>query len=125
VLAWQWLLAAWPPAYLARQQKDRGDEALALHQLGVVHAHASPSDVVQAAAYAQQALVLAEALGRPPLQAHGHSGLGMLYTTSGQQEQARAALATAMAMSRPMAMPFWLSQGAAVRAQVEEGLDKK
>ena len=30
---------------LARQQKARGDEALALHQLGVVHAHADPPDV--------------------------------------------------------------------------------
>ena len=27
---------------LARQQKARGDEALALHQLGVVNAHAAP-----------------------------------------------------------------------------------
>src|SRR5262249_49195584 len=32
---------------LARQQKARGDEALALHQLGAVHAHADPPDAVQ------------------------------------------------------------------------------
>jgi hypothetical protein len=38
---------------LARQQKDRGDEALALHQLGVVHAHADSPDVVQAEAHYQ------------------------------------------------------------------------
>ena len=61
---------------LARQQKDRGDEALALHQLGVVHAHADPPDVVQAEAYYQQALALAEELGMRPLQAHCHHGLG-------------------------------------------------
>src|SRR5262249_24768834 len=33
---------------LARQHKGRADEALALHQLGVVQAHAHPPDVVQA-----------------------------------------------------------------------------
>jgi tetratricopeptide (TPR) repeat protein len=37
--AWQHALQALD---LARQLKDRGDEALALHQLGVVHAHADP-----------------------------------------------------------------------------------
>src|SRR5439155_2517687 len=66
---------------LARQQKARGEEVLALHQLGVVHAHANPSDVMQAEAYYQQALTLAEELGMRPLQAHCHSGLSMLYAT--------------------------------------------
>ena len=33
---------------LARRQKARGDEAFALHQLGIVHAHADPPDVEQA-----------------------------------------------------------------------------
>src|SRR5262249_10193154 len=35
---------------LARQQKERGNEARALHQLGVVHAHAHPPDAAQAEA---------------------------------------------------------------------------
>src|SRR5262249_40652306 len=39
---------------LARQQKARGNEALALHQLGVAQAHADPPDVAQAATYYQQ-----------------------------------------------------------------------
>ena len=52
---------------LARQQKERGNEALALHQLGVVHAHADPPDAAQAEAHYQQALALAEALGMRPL----------------------------------------------------------
>ena len=85
---------------LARQQKDRGDEALALHQLGVVLAHADPPDVAQAEAYYQQALALAEELGMRPLQAHCHRGLGTLYATTGQREQARAALSTAIEMYR-------------------------
>jgi tetratricopeptide (TPR) repeat protein len=113
---------AWQHAHqaldLARQQKDRGEEAHALHQLGVVQAHADPPDVAQAEASYQQALALAEELGMRPLVAHCHSGLGMLYATSGQQEQARAALATAIALYRDMDMTFWLPQAEAALAQV-------
>jgi tetratricopeptide (TPR) repeat protein len=104
---------------LARQQKRRGDEALALHQLGVVHAHADPPDVAQAEAHYQQALALAEELGMRPLQAHCHRGLGTLYAQIGQQEQARAALSTAIALYRDMEMTFWLPQTEATLAQVE------
>jgi tetratricopeptide (TPR) repeat protein len=107
---------------LARQQKDRGDEAFALHQLGVVQAHADPPDVVQAEAYYQQALALADELGMRPLQAHCHRGLGTLYATSGQATPARAALSTAMEMYRTMEMTFWLSQAEAALAQVESAL---
>jgi hypothetical protein len=103
---------------LARQQKERGDEALALHQLGVVHAYAVPSDIMQTEVYYQQALALAEELGMRPLQAHCHNGLGTLYATRGQQEQARAELSIAMEMYRTMEMTFWLPQVEAVLAQV-------
>jgi tetratricopeptide (TPR) repeat protein len=104
---------------LVQKQKDRGEEVRALHQLGVVHAHTEPSDVVQAEIYYQQALALANALGMRPLQAHCHSGLGMLYTTTGQREQARAELSTAIEMYRTMEMTFWLPQVEAALAQVE------
>ena len=104
---------------LARQQKERGDEALALHQLGVVHAHADPPDVAQAEAHYQQALALAEELGMRPLQAHCHRGLGTLYATTGQREQARAALSTAIEMYRAMDMTFWLPETEAALAQVD------
>jgi class 3 adenylate cyclase/tetratricopeptide (TPR) repeat protein len=105
---------------LARQQKARGEEALALHQLGVVHVHTNPSVVVQAEPYYQQALALAKALGMRPLQAHCHCGLGTLYAAIGQQEQARAALSTAIAMYRAMDMAFWLPQAEAALAQVAQ-----
>ena len=36
-----------------------------------------------------------------PLQAHCHRGLGTLYAMTGQREQARTALSTAIAMYRP------------------------
>jgi class 3 adenylate cyclase/tetratricopeptide (TPR) repeat protein len=114
---------AWQHAHqaldLARQQKERGNEALALHQLGVVHAHADPPDVVQAEASYRQALALAEELGMRPLVAHCHLGLGRLYGWTGQQEQARTALATAIDLYRAMDMTFWLPQAEAALAQVE------
>ena len=103
---------------LARQHKERGIEALALHQLGVVHAHADPPDVVQAEAYYQQALALAEELGMRPLQAHCHLGLGTLYATTGQHEQARAELSAAIELYRGMEMQLWLPQAEATLAQV-------
>ena len=43
-----------------------------------------------------------------PLQAHCHRGLGTLYATTGQREQARTALSTAIEMYRPWTMTFWL-----------------
>ena len=104
---------------LARQQKERADEALALHQLGVVYAHAAPPEVEQAAAHYQQALALAEELGMRPLQAHCHRDLGMLYATTDQQEQARTALTTAIAMYRAMDMAFWPPETEAALAQVD------
>ena len=104
---------------LARQQKDRGDEAVALHQLGVVQAFADPSDVAQAEAYYQQALTLAEKLGMRPLQAHCHRGLGTLYAATGQREQACTALSTAIEMYTSMEMTFWLPETEAALAQVE------
>jgi len=105
---------------VARQQLACGGEALALHQLGVLYAHADPPNAEQAEAHYQQALALADELGMRPLQAHGHRGLGTLYATVGQRDQARAALTTAIAMYRGMDMTFWLPQAEAALAQVEE-----
>jgi tetratricopeptide (TPR) repeat protein len=103
---------------LARQHKERANEALALHQLGVVHAHADPPNVTQAETHYQQALAQAEALGMRPLQAHCHRGLGTLYAATGQQEQARIALSTAVEMYQSMEMTFWLPQTEVALAQV-------
>jgi len=104
---------------LARQHKERANEALALHQLGAVHAHADPPDVAQAEAHYRQSLALADELDMRPLQAHCHHGLGTLYATVGQRKQARAVLTTVIAMYRVMDMTFWLPQAEAALAQVE------
>jgi tetratricopeptide (TPR) repeat protein len=105
---------------LARAHQERGNEAYARRLLGDIAARRVPPDVAQAAAHYQQALVLAEELGMRPLQAHCHRGLGTLYATSGQQEQARVELTTAIAMYQSMDMAFWLPQTEAALAQVEE-----
>jgi tetratricopeptide (TPR) repeat protein len=105
---------------LARQQQERGNEARALHQLGVVQAHADPPEVAQAEVHYQRALALAEELSMRPLQAHCHLGLGTLYATVGQREQTRAALTTAIEMYRAMDMTFWLPQAEATLARVVE-----
>jgi class 3 adenylate cyclase/tetratricopeptide (TPR) repeat protein len=103
----------------ARGYQERGDEAYALHLLGEIAARRDPPESEQAEAYYQQALTLAEELGMRPLQAHCHHGLGTLYAATGQRQQARAALSTAIEMYRAMAMTFWLPQAETALAQME------
>ena len=114
--AWQYAHQALD---LARQHRERANEALALHQLGIVHAHAAPPDAEQAEAHYQQALALAEELGMRPLQAHCHFGLGTLYTKIGRREQARAELSAAIDLYRAMEMTFWLPQAEAALAEAK------
>ena len=52
-----------------------------------------------------------------PLQAHCQLGLGTLYATTGQPEQARAELSAAINLYRVMEMTFWLPQAEGALAQ--------
>ena len=104
---------------LARAHKERGHEAWALRLLGEIAAHQAPPEIEPAEHHYRQALALAEELGMRPLVAHCHLGLGTLYARTGQREQARAALSTAIAMYRAMDMTFWLPQAEVALAQVE------
>jgi tetratricopeptide (TPR) repeat protein len=104
---------------LARQHKERANEALALHQLGAVHVHADPPDAAPAETPYQQALALAEELGMRPLQAHCHLGLGTLYAKISRPEQARAELSAAIDIYRAMKMTFWLPQAEAALAEAK------
>jgi len=99
--------------------QERGNEAYALHLLSDIAAHQDTPEIQRAEAHYRQALALAEELGMRPLQAHCHRGLGTLYAATGQREQARTALATAIEMYTSMDMTFWLPQTAAALAQVE------
>ena len=103
---------------LARQYQQRGNQAWALWLLGESTARQASPEVEPAAGHYRQALALAEELGMRPLQAHCHRGLGTLYARQGQQEQARAALSTAIELYRDMEMTFWLPQAEAALAQV-------
>jgi class 3 adenylate cyclase/tetratricopeptide (TPR) repeat protein len=105
---------------LARAHRERGNQASVLRLFGAVHARHAPPQAVQAEAHYHQALALADELGMRPLQAHCHRGLGTLYAMTGQQEQARTALSTAIEMYTSMDMTFWLPQTQATLAQVEE-----
>jgi class 3 adenylate cyclase/tetratricopeptide (TPR) repeat protein len=103
----------------ARAHQARGRQAYALRLLGDIAARHKPPESDQAEDYYRQALTLAEELGMRPLLAHCQLGLGTLYAMTGQREQARAELATAIALYRDMDMPFWLPQAEAALAQVE------
>jgi tetratricopeptide (TPR) repeat protein len=104
---------------LVRIRTERGDAAWTRRLLGEIAAQREPPDAEQAAAHYRQALALAEALGMRPLQAHCHCGLGTLYAKTGQREQARTALSTAIGLYRSMAMTFWLPRAEAALAQDE------
>jgi hypothetical protein len=101
---------------LARERQERGNEAYALRLLGEIAVRREPSEVEQAEAHYQQAL--AEELGMRPLQAHCHLGLGILYATAAQRQQAHAELSTAITLYWAIDMIFWLPQAEAVLAQM-------
>jgi tetratricopeptide (TPR) repeat protein len=104
---------------LARAYHQRGQQAYALCLLGDIAAHRDPPKVEEAEDSYRQALVLAEELRMRPLQAHCHRGLGTLYAATGQREQARAELSTAIEMYHDMEMTFWLPETEAALVQVE------
>lgn len=98
---------------LARQGKQRGNEAYALRLFGEIHAHRDPPEAEQAEAHYRQALALTEELGMRPLTAHCHYGLGTLYRKAGRPEPARAELSAALSMYRDMEMTFYLGRAEA------------
>jgi tetratricopeptide (TPR) repeat protein len=105
---------------LTRERQERGNQAYALRLLGEIAARREPPDVESAKIHYRQALALADELGMRPLQAHCHRGLGILYTQTGQAEQARVALSAAITLYRAMDMTFWLPQAETTLTQVEE-----
>jgi tetratricopeptide (TPR) repeat protein len=105
--------------HLARDYKERGNEAYALRLLGEIAARRESPEVEPAATHYRQALTLAEELGMRPLQAHCRLGLGTLYARIGRGAQARAELTAAIDLYRAMDMTFWLPQAEAALAYVE------
>jgi hypothetical protein len=104
---------------LSRTHIGSGYQAHACRLLGDIVVHRHPPNAEQAEAHYHHALALAEELGMRPLQAHCHCGLGTLYAKTGQRQQARVELATAIDLYCAMEMTFWLPQAEAALAQVE------
>jgi tetratricopeptide (TPR) repeat protein len=98
-------------------RRERGNEAYALHFLGVLATHGPSPEWAQAASWYQQALALAEARGMRPLLAHCYLGLGRLYCQTHCLEQAHTVLSAAVTLYRAMEMTHWLHQAEAVLAQ--------
>jgi len=103
----------------ARQHQERGNHAYALRILGDIAARRNPPYIEEAETYYRQALTLVDELGMRPLLAHCHYGVGTLYATLGQREQARTELSAAIELYRAMEMTFWLPQAEAALAQTE------
>ena len=103
----------------SRARQRHGTQAQALWLLGRIAMQHDLPRIREAQTHYQQALALAEARGMHPLQAHCHLGLGTLYTTTGQRQQAQAALSAAMALYCAMDMTFWVPQVEATLAQIE------
>ena len=99
---------------LARAHRNRGWEAWGLKLLDDIHARVSAEREQRGAEQAgdayRQALTLATELGMRPLVAHCHFGLGKVHAKTGQRDEAREHLDTAMALYREMDMRFWLEQ---------------
>ncbi len=104
---------------LTQDYQELGNQGYALRVLGDIVMHNQLPDVYRAKTHYQQALTLAQELGMRPLQAHCHRGLGTLYSQTGQTEQARAELSTAIEMYREMEMTFWLPETEAALSAVE------
>jgi tetratricopeptide (TPR) repeat protein len=103
----------------SRAHKERGHEAWALRLLAEIHAHRVPPEVEPAGKYYRQAVSLANELEMPPLQAHCHRGLGLLYAKIGGREEAGVDLSAGIALYRAMEMTFWLPQTEAALAEME------
>jgi tetratricopeptide (TPR) repeat protein len=113
------LLRAQHALELSQNQGEQGQEAWALRLLGDIAMRRDPPEAEQAETHCQHALTLANALGMRPLQAHCHRGLGKLYSQTGQTEQARTELSTAIAMYRDMEMNFWIPETETALSAVE------
>ena len=95
---------------MARQARQRADEASLLCALGNVAVDRQPPDVETAVPSYRNAVDLAFELGMRPLVAHCHLGLGKLYRRTGKREQAQEHLTTATTMYREMGMTYWLEK---------------
>jgi tetratricopeptide (TPR) repeat protein len=100
----------------AAVQQQRGVCAWNRWHLAAILARAGDPDAERTF---REALAAAEERGMRPLQAHCHLGLGRLHRQAGRLDEARAKLATAVAMLRDMGMAHWLPEAERELAQAD------
>jgi tetratricopeptide (TPR) repeat protein len=93
---------------LARKHRERANEALALRALAAIMARSDRCDAEAARQHYEASLALARQVGMRPLIAHCHSGLGSLFSRTGNGEQAAQQVAIAATMYRELGMIGWL-----------------
>jgi tetratricopeptide (TPR) repeat protein len=93
---------------LARKHRERANEALALRALAAIMARSDRFDAEAARQHYEASLALARQVGMRPLIAHCHSGLGSLFSRTGNGEQAAQQVAIAATMYRELGMIGWL-----------------
>ena len=98
---------------LSASQERHGYEAHTLRLLGEIAARRHPLDAASAEARFRQAYALARALQMRPLMARCHLGLGKVLRRTGQLEEARIELSSAVEMLRAMEMGLWLPEAEA------------
>ncbi len=87
-------------------------EAQALYLRAEITAHLERKHSDEAESCYQRALTMAAGCDMRPLVAHCHLGLGKLYRSIGEHEQAREHLTNATTLYREMDMTYWLEQAA-------------
>jgi transcriptional regulator with AAA-type ATPase domain/tetratricopeptide (TPR) repeat protein len=95
---------------MAREKRERGHEAYALHLLGEVATRRAPKDTSAAEAALRQASALAEELSMRPLLAHCHMSRARLEGRAGRAATARQLRDAATAAFRELDMPYWLGR---------------
>jgi tetratricopeptide (TPR) repeat protein len=106
---------------LARRHGERAGEALSLALIAdALVARPSP-DGAGAERHYREALEGAMRLGRRPLTARCHLGLGRLYRRTGDPGRAREHLEMALTMYRGMELDLWAEQAAQERKHVTYG----
>jgi hypothetical protein len=99
-----------------------GHQARAIRVQADIDASEASTAAAQVEARYHEALRLAEEHGMRPLKARCHLGLGKLYRRVGRLDEARAELATAVAMLREMGMTFWLPEAEAELAEADSSV---
>jgi class 3 adenylate cyclase/tetratricopeptide (TPR) repeat protein len=95
---------------MAREHKERGNEAYALRLMSLAVGESAKPDLAAARGHAEEALALAQELGMRPLVARGHLGLSRLARRAGDADAAARHRDTAARLLRELGMTYWIER---------------